>query len=86
MDTTGEGCGEKERRLSVNISTQPSHVQDSHHVNNLNETYNVNSLVETLHSVNSLNETLLNESKLQRQNNPNTKGQLADSLKVCNVN
>ena len=61
MDTTGEGCGEKERRFNVNICTQPSHVQDSNYVNNLNETlYNVNSLDETLHSVNSLNETLLN--------------------------
>ena len=44
MDTTGEGCGEKERWFSVNIGTQPSHVQDSNHVNNLNETlYNVNN-------------------------------------------
>ena len=33
-----------------------------------------------------MNKTLLNESKLQKQNNPNTKGQLPDSIKVCNVN
>ena len=46
MDTTRDGCGEKEGRFSVNICTQPSHVQDSNHVNNLNETlYNVKSLV-----------------------------------------
>ena len=77
MDTTGEGGGEKERWFSVNICTQPSHVQDSNHVNNLNK---------TLQSVNNLNKTLLNESKLQRQNKPNTKAQLADSLKVCNKN
>ena len=38
MDTTGEGGGVKERRFSVNICTQPSHVQDNNHVNNLNET------------------------------------------------
>ena len=38
MDTTGEGGGERERRFSVNICTQPSHVQDNNHVNNLNET------------------------------------------------
>ena len=39
MDTTGEGGGEKERRFSVNICTQPNHV------NNVNKTlYNVNSL------------------------------------------
>ena len=56
MDTTGEGGGEKERRFSVNICTQPNHVQDSNHVNNLNE---------TLYKVNSLYETLQNESKLQ---------------------
>ena len=61
MDTTGEGGGERERRFSINVCTQPSHVQDNNHVNNLNETlYNVNSLDETLHNVNSLNETLLN--------------------------
>ena len=54
MDTTGEGGGEKHRRFSVNICTQPSHI------NNLNETLNVNSLDETLHHVNSLNVTLLN--------------------------
>ena len=59
-------CGEKERRFSVNICTQPIHVQDSNHVNNFNETlYNVNSLDDTLYTANSLNETLLNESKLQ---------------------
>ena len=66
MDTTGEGGGEKERRFSVNICTQPSHVQDNNHVNNLNEIlHNVNSLDETLYNGNSLNERLLNESKLQ---------------------
>ena len=87
MDTTVECSGEKERRFSINICTQPSHVQDSNHVNNLNETlYNIDSLDETIHNVNSFNETLLNESKLQKQNNRNTKGQLSDSLKVCNVN
>ena len=37
MDTTRECCGEKERMFSVNICTQPCHVQDSNHVNNLNE-------------------------------------------------
>ena len=74
----GECGGEKERRFSVNLCTLPSHKQDSNYVNNLNETlYNVN-LDETLHNVNSLNETLLNEAKLQRQNNLNTKVQLAD--------
>ena len=63
MDTTGEGGGEKDGGFSVNICTHPSHVQDSNHVNNLNETlYNENSLDESLHNVNSLNETLLNES------------------------
>ena len=77
MDTTGEGGGEKERRFSVNIYTQPSHVQDSNHVNKSNE---------TLYNVHNSDETLLNESKLQMQNNPNTKAQLADSLKVCNEN
>ena len=62
----GDGGGEKDGRFSVNICTQPSHVQDSYHVNNLNERlYNVNSLGESLHNVHSLNETLLNESKLQ---------------------
>ena len=55
MDTMGEGGGERERRFSVNICTQPSHVQDNNHVNNLNE---------TLYNVNSLDEKLLNESKL----------------------
>ena len=51
---------------SVNIYTQPRHIQDSNHVNNLNKTlYTVNSLDETLHNPNSLNETLQNESKLQ---------------------
>ena len=55
MDTTGEGGGEKDRRFSVNICTQPSHI------NNFNETLlNVNSLDETLHHINSLNVTLLN--------------------------
>ena len=64
MDTTGKVVV-RERRFSVNICTQPSHVQDNNHVNNLNETlYAVNSLDKTLHNVNSLNETLLNESKL----------------------
>ena len=38
MDTTGEGGGERERRFSVNICTQPTNVQDNNHVNNLNET------------------------------------------------
>ena len=55
MDTTGEGGGERERRFSVNICTQSSHIQDNNHVN---------SLDETLHNVNSLNETSLNKSKL----------------------
>ena len=76
MDTTGKGCGEKERRFGVNIYTQSSPVQHSNPVNNLNEKlYNVNSLTETLHNenslgvtshdVNSVNETILSESKLQ---------------------
>ena len=66
MDIMGEGCGEDERRFSVNICTQPGHVQDNNLVNNLNETvYNVNSLDKPLHNVNSLDEPLLNESKLQ---------------------
>ena len=57
MDTTGEVGDEMERRFSVNMCTQHSHVQDSNQVNNLHETlYNVNSLDETLHNVNSLNE------------------------------
>ena len=61
-----QGGGEKERRFSVNICTQPSHVHDSNHVNNFNETlYIVNGFDEPLHNINSLNETLLNESKLQ---------------------
>ena len=34
MATTGEGGGEEEGRFSVNTCTQPSHVQDSNHVNN----------------------------------------------------
>ena len=76
MDTTGQGCGEKERRFGVNIYTQLSPVHHSNPVNNLNKTlYNVNSLNETLHNenglsgtshnVNSVNETILSESTLQ---------------------
>ena len=61
MDTMGEGGGEKERRFSVNICAQPSHVQDSNHVNNFNE---------TLYNANYLKETLLNESKLWRKKIP----------------
>ena len=61
MDTTGEGGGERERRFSVNICTQPSHVQDNNHVNNLNETlYNVNSLDETVHNINSWSQMVSN--------------------------
>ena len=84
----GKWWCEREKVPCKYMHTTKPCLHDSNHVNNLNETlYNVNSLDETLHNVNSLNETLLNESKLQRQNNPNTWGQLADSLvKVCNVN
>ena len=58
MDTTGKGCGEKERRFGVHICTQSSHVQHSNTVNNLNEKlYNVNSLNETLHNEKSLSKT-----------------------------
>ena len=35
MDTTGKDCGEKER-FRVNVYTQPSPVQHSNPVNNLN--------------------------------------------------
>ena len=72
METTGKDCGEKERRFGVNIYTQPSPVQHSNPVNNLNEKlHSVNSLNEPLHNgetshnVNSVNETILSESKLQ---------------------
>ena len=70
----------RKRRFSVKICTQPSHVQDNNHVNNLNKTlYNVNSLDETLHKcsvctqpshvqdnnhVNNLNKTLYNVNSL----------------------
>ena len=52
----GKVVDETERRFSVYICTQPSHVQDNNHVNNLKE---------KLYNVNSLDETLLNESMLQ---------------------